>query len=150
MTAESNEERREKLIVRLHDSHELAERCLSDVTPQVAWRGSEWSVGDLLGHLSESYYQNVARRFLSEESPELPGFDAEWGWKRGVDKALNGIEDALSIARALTAEQMTRTGQMGSDPLTALDALELCAAHFEEHISQLKNEVRPREGLPPV
>ena len=150
MTATSNESRREEVVTRLKAVHTLLERCLSDVTPEVGTRGTEWSVGDLLEHLSDSYYQDMARQFLSEDSPQLGGYDLEAGWQRGVEQSLGRVDDALSIARVLTPEQMNRTGQMSGEPLTVLDALELCAAHVEEHVAQLKDEIRPREGLPSV
>ena len=150
MTVRLNEERLEALVRRLITSHALLELCLSDVTPEVGTRGTEWSVGDLLVHLSESYYQDMARQFLNEESPQLGGYDPETEWERGMQQALSRVDDALSIARVLTPEEMNRTGQMSGDPLTVLDALELCAAHVEEHVAQLKDESRPREGLPSV
>ena len=150
MTVGLNEERLEALVRRLITSHALLELCLSDVTPEVGTRGTEWSVGDLLEHLSDSYYQDMARQFLSEDSPQLGGYDLDGGWQRGVEQSLGRVDDALSIARVLTPEQMNRTGQMSGEPLTVLDALELCAAHVEEHVAQLKDEIRPREGLPLV
>ncbi len=150
MTATSNESRREEVVTRLKAVHTLLERCLSDITPAVGTRGSEWSVGDLLEHLDDSYYLEMARQFLSEDSPQFGGYDPEAEWQRSVEQSLGRVDDALSIARVLTPEQMNRTGQMGGEPLTVLDALELCVAHVEEHVSQLKDEVRPREGLPSV
>ena len=150
MTATSNESRREEVVTRLKAVHTLLERCLSDITPAVGTRGSEWSVGDLLEHLGDSYYLEMARQFLSEDSPQFGGYDPEAEWQRSVEQSLGRVDDALSIARVLTPEQMNRTGQMGGEPLTVLDALELCVAHVEEHVSQLKDEVRPREGLPSV
>ena len=126
----------------------MLERCLSDVTPEVGTRGTEWSIVDLLAHLSEPYYQDMARQFLNEESPQLGVYDPETEWKRCVEQALSRVDDALSIARVLTPEEMNRTGQMSAEPLTVLDTLELCAAHVDEHLAQLKDEIRPREGLP--
>ena len=149
MSSESNEERREKLVARLVHSRTLLEKCLSDVTPNSGWNGSEWSVGDLIAHLSESYYQETARRIISEDNPQI-GYDQDREWKRHVDQALNGIDDALSIARVLTTEQMKRTGKDGNRFITVLDALDLAAAHFDEHITQLTDEVRPRVGFPAV
>ena len=53
----------------------------------------------------------------------------------------------IDIVNRLTPEDMDRSGQMNGQPLMVLDALELSVAHFEEHLAQLKDEVRPREGL---
>jgi hypothetical protein len=149
MSGESNEERREKLVTRFVNSRILLEKCVSDVTPDSGWSGSEWSVGDLIAHLTESYYQDTARRIINEDNPQI-GYDQDKDWKRRVDQALHGIEDALSIARRLTTEQMSRAGGNGNSVITVLDALELAAAHFEEHLTQLRDEVRPREGFPVV
>ncbi|MQF48776.1 DinB family protein [SAR202 cluster bacterium AC-647-N09_OGT_505m] len=147
MTAEFNEERRDALVTRLVTSRALLERCLSEVTSDVGMRGTEWSVGDLLEHLGESYYQDMARQFLNEESPQLDVYDPETEWKRCVEQALSRVDDALSIARVLTPKEMNRTGWMSLEPLTVLDTLALCVAHVEEHLAQLKDEIRPREGL---
>ncbi len=150
MTATSDESRREGVVTRLKAVRTLLERCVSDITPEVGTRGTEWSVGDLLAHLSDSYYQDMARQFLSEDSPQLGGYDLEAEWQRCVEQSLDRVDDALSIAGALTPEQMSLSGQMSGESLTVLDILELCAAHVEEHVTQLKDEIRPREGLPPV
>ena len=150
MTGLSNEARREEIVARLKAARTLLERCVSDVTPEVATHGTEWSVGDLLDHLKESYYQDMAQQFLSDDSPQFGGYDPQARWRRRVEQPLGRINDALSVASALTPEQMNRIGQKSGEPVTVLDALELCVAHFEEHLAQLKDEIRPREGLPPV
>ena len=149
MTGPSNDARREDLVKRLKASRALLETCTADVFPEIAYRGSEWSVGDLLTHMSGSNYQVMARRILDEDSPQLGGgYDPVARWRRSVELVQGRIDDSLAIATDLTAEQMERVGHRSGEATTVLDTLEVAAAHFEEHLAQLKDEIRPREGLP--
>lgn len=147
MTTESNKTRQATIITRLDTARQSLEKSISDVSPAMASRGSEWSVGDLLAHLSETYYQDMAAKILSEEQPIFASYDSETEWKRQQELALSCIDDVIDIVNRLTPEDMDRSGQMNGQPLMVLDALELSVAHFEEHLAQLKDEVRPREGL---
>ena len=150
MTSTTEEARRDSIVARLRAARADLERCVADVSPGAGMRGSEWSVLDLLGHLNDAYYQDMARRFLTSERPQLDEYDEEADWRRGVEQARMQVEDALGIATSLTSEQMGRVAQRDGRPFTALDALELCVAHVEEHLAQLRDEIRPREGLPSV
>jgi len=147
---DANESRRQELVARLTTSRTTLERCLSDVTPEIGYRGSEWSVGDLLSHVSESFYQDLARRILGDDGTQLQDYNYEAEWVRGVEKALASVDDTLGIVQKLTPDQMDRVGMMNGDTVSVLDAITLCASHFEEHVAQLKDEVRPREGLPNI
>lgn len=148
MTGPSNEARREDVVKRLEAAHALLEACTADVTPEIASRGTEWSVADLLVHMNSSFYQGMARRILEEDSPQFDGFDAQARWRRTVEQVQGRVDEVLGIATGLTAEQMGRVGYRSGEPLTVVEALEQAAAHFEEHLFQLRDEVRPREGLP--
>ena len=147
MTTGSNKTRQSAIIARLNTARQSLRKSIADVTPAIASRGSEWSVGDLLGHLSETYYQDMAARILREEQPIFASYDSETEWKREQEQALSCIDNVIEIVNRLTSEDMDRSGQMDGQPLMVLDAVELCVAHFEEHLAQLKDEVRPREGL---
>jgi hypothetical protein len=100
--------------------------------------------------LSESYYQDLASNILTEENPQLVEYQPESEWKRVVEQTLGRVEEDIRITSGLTADQLSRSGQMSGEALSVMDALELSVAHVEEHVAQLKDEVRPREGLPPV
>lgn len=150
MTTGSNTARQAAIMTRLNAARQSLGKSISDVTPEIASRGSEWSVGDLLAHLSETYYQDMAAKILSEEQPIFDSHDSDTEWKREQEQALSCIDDVIDIVNRLTPEDMDRSGKMNGQPLMVLDALELSVAHFEEHLAQLKDEVRPREGLTAV
>jgi hypothetical protein len=151
MTSTPVEPRRDGIVERLRAARAGYERCVSDVAPDVGLNGSEWSVVDLLDHSMDRDYQDMARRFIEESSPQFVGtYDPAAELRNAAEGVLGSIDDALAIAMSLTSEQMTRVGQRRGQPFAALDALELSVAHFEEHLAQLKDEIRPREGLPPV
>jgi hypothetical protein len=145
----SPEVRRDQLVTRLTEIRRAYERCLSDVTPEVGFRGSEWSVADLLGHVIGGYYRTMARRLLEEDRPDFggAGYDPEAAWRRVADRSLGSLDEALHLAVALTPDQMRRTGTLRGREYTPLDALDQWAGHFEEHLAQLRDEIRPREGL---
>lgn len=149
MVDSPEESRRDAIVARFKVARAGYERCVGDVTPDAGTSGTEWSISDLLDHVKDSYWQDMARRFISEGSPQFTGsYDPEAEWRQTVRDAMANIDDALRVADALTSEQMNRVGQRRGQPFTALDALELCADHFEEHLAQLRDEIRPREGLP--
>ena len=62
---------------------------------------------------------------------------------------LSSIDRAISSAE-LPLDQLERSGKQVSGSIRALDVIVLMANHFEEHLAQLKDEVRPREGLPNI
>lgn len=149
MTGSSPESQRDAIVTRLRAARTGYERCVEGVTPNSGMHGTEWSIEDLLHHASDSDYHDMARRFLEEESPQfVGGYDPAAEWQKAIAAVLASIDDALSIATSLSPSQMSRVGQRRGLPFAALDALELSVAHFEEHLAQLKDEIRPREGLP--
>ena len=151
MTGSSAESRLDSIVTRLRAARASYERCVEDVSPDIRMHGSEWSIMDLVHHSRDSYYQDMTRRFIEEISPQFVGeYDASAEWREAVEGMLASIDDTLSMAASLTPDKMTRVGQRRGQPFAALDALELCAAHFEEHLVQLRDEIRPREGLPQV
>jgi hypothetical protein len=150
VTEKNFEEQQATLVARLIASRNLLKECLADVTVESGWRGIQWSIGDLLAHLKESYYQDLASKILNEEEPQLLEYPYEAEWKRVVDQTLSRVEEDIKVTSSLTSSQLRRNGQMGGEVLNVLDALELSVAHVEEHVVQLKDEIRPREGLPPV
>lgn len=151
MTEPSPDSRRDATATRLRAARTGYERCVEGVTPDRGMHGAEWSILDLLHHTSDPDYQDMARRFVEEESPQfVGGYDPAAEWRQAIAAVLASIDDALSIAISLTPNQMSRVGQRRGKPFAALDALELSVAHFEEHLVQLRDEIRPREGLPPT
>ena len=148
MTNESLEARREQVRDRLRNIRKSYGECVSDVTSDVANRGSEWSIVDLLRHVTGSY-RGMLTRLLEEDNPDLGGaYDPEAAWKRVTDTVMRDIEGAISAASELTVEQLGRSGQRVGKSIGVLDVLVLIADHYDEHLAQLKNEVRPREDLP--
>jgi hypothetical protein len=88
-------------------------------------------------------------RLLEEDNPDFGGaYDSEAAWKRVVDSVLRDIDGIISTANDVTVEELGRLGQRAGKPIGILDVLALMADHYQEHLSQLRSEIRPREGLP--
>ena len=148
MTADSLETRRQEILQRINGIRESYQTCVSDVTAEVANRGSEWSIADLLRHMMSGSYGGMLTRLLEEDNPDFGNrFDPEVAWKRATDNMLKEIDGIISKANELTNEQLGREGQRSGETIGVLDVLTLMANHYDEHLSQLKDEVRPREGL---
>ena len=151
MAQQSTVDRWEQIGSRLRVVRDEYHGCLSDVPPDVALRGTEWSISDLLAHVNADYNRNTVTRLLEEDNPPLGGgggSDLARFWDRTVERTLGNIDSAIAIAEGLTEEQLNRAGQRGGRDYTVLDALENWVNHFEEHLAQLRDEIRPREGLP--
>ncbi|MDA0988662.1 MAG: hypothetical protein O2783_05960 [Chloroflexi bacterium] len=148
MTDNSPEVRRQEIAVRLRTARDGYSECVSDVNAAVANNGSEWAIVDLLRHVTGGGYGRMLRRLLEEDGPDLGGaYDPEAAWKRVTDTVLGEIDEAIRVTEELTAEQLGRSGQRGGKPIVVLDVLALIADHYEEHLMQLRNEIRPRESL---
>lgn len=150
MTANSLESERQQLVARLRDIREAYEKCVADIPAQVATRGTEWSVVDLLRHTTGGYLRNLLARLLDEVDPDLGvgGFDADASWKRVTDSILSDIDEDIDSAVGLNIEQLGRSGRRGSQAIRVMDLLTQMADHYDEHLAQLRDEIRPREGLP--
>ena len=149
MDSNANENPLAGVVDRLRNARNGYEECLDDVSPEAANNGSEWSISDLLRHVSEDdYYETMTNRILSEKAPRFEGYDSGERLREVIERTLTSIDNALTVATHITGEQLTRTGTRGDRTYTAMDTLELWTAHFEEHLSQLQNEIRPREQLP--
>ena len=147
MQDKSIEARRDQVVASLKNVREEYEKCLRDASAEVGNRGSEWSIADLLRHTNGEGYPNRIRRLLEEDNPKLPGFDQEGSWWELVEATLARIDQALDWATTLTFDHLKRPGERGGQAITVIGVLEANAAHFEEHLAQLRDEIRPREGL---
>ena len=107
-------------------------------------------LSDLLRHTSGGYLRNLLVRLLDEVDPDLGegGFDADANWKRITDSILLDIDGAIDSAVDLSVEQLGRSGRRGSQTIRVVDLLAQMADHYDEHLAQLRDEIRPREGLP--
>ncbi len=123
------------------------DRC-SDVKPDIAYKGSEWSISDLLRH-SRGSYRGMAARILGEEQPNLNpnGYDLAESWSIERNSLLDEIESYIKMATDLTNDQLSRTAIFSGTMITILDMLERVSGHYDEHLAQLRDEVRVREGL---
>ena len=150
MDNSSAESRREAVVTRLNAARESYQRCFSDVKVEAAFVGSEWSIADLLRHVNGGLFRTMIMRLLDEDSPQLGRFDRQVVWDQLMETSLGNIDEALKIATDITPEQMIRTGERNGQPYSSLDAIEAWATHLEDHVAQLRDEIRPREGLPSV
>ena len=150
MAANSLESERQQLVARLRNIRKTYEQCVADIPTQVATRGTEWSVVDLLRHTTGGYLRNLLVRLLDEVDPDLGvgGFDADANWNRVTDSILRDIDGAIDSAVDLNIEQLGRSGRRGSQTIRVVDLLTQMADHYDEHLTQLRDEIRPREGLP--
>ena len=146
----SFEDRRQAIVDRLKSVRETYEKCVGDVTAEIGNNGSEWSLADLLRHVSSEGNRDRITRLLEEDHPQFPSFDREDAWRLLIDVCLQRVNEALEMASTLTTEQLARQGTRGGQPQRVVDALETWTAHLEEHLAQLRTELRPREGLPNV
>ena len=80
----------------------------------------------------------------------MSGFDADANWRMVVDSILTDIDEVIKVASDLTVEELGRSGKRGDQAIGVLDVLTLMVNHYDEHLRQLIEEVRPREGLPQV
>ena len=101
-------------------------------------------------HTTGGYLRNLLVRLLDEVDPDLGvgGFDADANWKRVTDSILRDINEDIDSAVDLNIEQLGRSGRRGSQTIRVVDLLTLMAEHYDEHLAQLRDEIRPREGLP--
>ena len=60
------------------------------------------------------------------------------------------IDEDLDSAVNLNIEQLGRSGRRGSETIRVMDVLTRMANHYDDHLAQLRDEIRPREGLPKV
>ena len=147
MTNESPNNSKQEIIERLNAIKAEYDRC-TDVKAAVAFNGSEWSIADLIGHSTGSY-SGMVMRILNEESPNLNpnGYDSEASWTRQRNVLLEEIENYIKITKELTDDQVSRTAIFSGNTITTLDMLSRVANHYDEHLAQLRDEVRIREGL---
>ena len=152
MTQGSPESSRQAIIERLNRVRDDYELCLLDVSAEVGMRGTEWSMVDLLHHSTGDFARNRVKRILEEDNPDLGALDGdmEEDWRRVKDSTLADIDLTISEVSELNADQLQRSGRQGDEIATPLSLYEMWAGHYEEHLAQLRNEIRPREGLPSV
>ena len=63
---------------------------------------------------------------------------------------MNDIDKNISAANDMSDDQLEKSGQRNGETLDVLNVLTLMANHYDEHLAQLRNEVRIREGLKQV
>jgi|GEM_PF-1283002 hypothetical protein len=139
--------KRQEIVDRLKSIKSEYDRC-SDVKSDIAYRGSEWSVSDLLRHTIGSY-RGMVGRILDEKEPNLNpnGLDQEASWSKQRNSFLDEIESYINIATELTDDQLPRTAIFSGTTITIIDMIERVANHYDDHLAQLRDELRVREGL---
>lgn len=150
MSENSTDARRSKLIADLEAARQGYQNCLADVSAEQAHRGSEWSIADLIRHNSGGSSQGNINRVLNEDNPQLGRLTLEMIWDKAVSNCIEEIESISNLATKLTEDQLLREAQRGDQSVTTIDLLESSAKHLSAHLIQLKDEIRPREGLPTV
>ena len=150
MTDQSTSQRRQEVIARLKAARDGFQKCIEDVTAEASSKGTEWSIADLLRH-STGVYQPLITMLLEENSPDLGGrYDPEIGLSRAKESLMNDIDKNISAANDMSDDQLEKSGQRNGETVDVLNVLTLMANHYDEHLAQLRNEVRIREGLKQV
>ena len=109
MTDQATELKRQEIVERLRTIRGSYLDCVSDVSSEIANRGSEWAIVDLLRHVTGSC-RGMISRILEEDNPDLGGaYDPEAAWKRVVDNLLRDVDAAISTASEMTIEQFGRS-----------------------------------------
>lgn len=148
MTQGSLDKERQQIIVRLKEIRGKYDECVSDVSADIATRGSEWSIIDLLRHSTGGYYKTMLMQLLDEKNPRVDGgFDINAYWRRVVGDILTDIDGVIDTASNLAVSELAKSAQRGNEQISVMQVLVLMTDHYEEHLNQLINEVRPREGL---
>lgn len=109
-----------------------------------------WSIRDVLVHLSDTELVRAVRfrTMLTEDSPQLAGFDQEV-WKRKLHYLWRSPEAALSLFQQLrygSAEMLRQCDlrawdRIGVHPergnISVADLVRIGAEHVDEHVAQI-------------
>lgn len=148
-----DDDRRGELIQQYRDGYRVITEALEDISnaEMEAREGAgEWSPREVIHHLADSEMTSAIRlrRLLTEESPEIGGYDQE-AYARILyyDRPIEPSLEAFRYARESTAqllERMTdveweRAGTHSeSGSYTVEGWLEIYAVHAHEHADQIR------------
>ncbi len=131
---------------------------LSDADASVPEREGKWSVKEVMGHLTDSAVNNLARmvKMQSVEPQTLPGYEQEawvarqhyrereWAGVLGLWFALN--EHIVWTIRHVERSRLANEGVIEGDRLTLGFLIADYIAHMEHHMKATKNWARPGMG----
>jgi DinB family protein len=130
----------------------LQKILLAATDQQMAWKPSadRWSIGEVLGHLSdvEMNYRRRIRKMAEEESPVLENYDQDAAYSAGKYSGRPGREqldrfcrergETLSWLRHLPADLAERAGQHSTlGRITVGELMQEWAFHDLGHIRQV-------------
>ena len=139
--------RRNAALDRLRVSRESVLEAQAGLGGLAAFRGTQWSVADILFHLKPGGHVEELCAALDDEGPLLAKLlknkDAQLAdLTEGV---LTSIDEAIELGERLTTNDLIKTQQRGNKHKPVLEMLEGIAHHFEVHIEQIR-ETRARIG----
>jgi uncharacterized damage-inducible protein DinB len=142
-------------ILKLLDEQQRElQRMLSDVGDDAARKRpapSEWSVNEVIGHLSdtERIFAYRLLRIARGDTTPLPGFDQDPYVETGKFNArtLRDVMDEFSLVRASTiflvrnldAESLARRGVASDHPVSARALVYIIAGHERHHMNSLRD-----------
>src|SRR5947209_5178259 len=155
-------EERQALIARYKEGYDEVARSLEGFPEgQLSARPlpGKWSAREIVQHLADSEMNSAIRlrKLLTEDSPQIQGYDQESYAERlrynerDIAPALDALRGARSttaqLLDAMTEEDWARVGTHSeSGRYTAVDWLRIYAAHAHNHAAQIR---RLREALKP-
>lgn len=115
----------------------------------------KWSAGEVLAHMADSelMWSVRLRRVLTEDEPELSGYDQDvWASKLGYRFTVPGVsletfrvlrEANLAVIESLSDEDLRRCGRHGERGTESLEhMIRLYAGHDLVHLKQIERILR--------
>ena len=134
-----------QIVQRMKEARRGLEGELADISAEEASQGSSWAVADLVRHLrGRPFYINLAERILKGEPvPPLTRPSPEEMWRRTVEQTLRDMDESITWVEGLKDEDLDRAFGEGEQARTVRSLLEIGATHCEEHLEQLRREMKP-------
>ncbi|MBI4300798.1 MAG: DinB family protein [Chloroflexi bacterium] len=141
--------RRDAAVSRIRATRAELQEALERMSAEDAFKGSEWSVADAMRHIGgRSGYITWAERLVKEGNLDFPSFPSwDEAWKRMINQTLEAFEDAAKFVESLSADDLLKAGKRRGEAVTVADLVEGIAAHYEEHVKQIRGEIKPRLGF---
>ncbi len=142
---------RSEIVRRMSEARDSMAKELTDISAEEANRGSSWAVVDLLRHLrGRPYYINLAERVIKGETVSPPRRPSPGEmWQRTVEQTLKDMDECIGWVEALQDEDLEKGFGEGAEGRTVKSLLETAATHYEEHLEQLRRDIKPavRSGV---
>ncbi len=136
-------QRRDRVLERLDESHQMLHDSLKGIDPEEAFLGSRWSVWEVLNHLTTENYVEALEKIASGEMDMLPAFGSR---KEKLQEDIAHLDENLKRFKALVAgltEERMAQPVVSPNPhnnypgLTLLELVERSSGHEATHARQI-------------